>query len=77
MMNLEPDLRDRDRLRLILIAGPSSSGQTTFCYRLATQRGCWPVTVTLSTDDYFCQPEETPRRTPTAHMILSRCGPST
>ena len=53
---------DRDRLRLILIAGPSSSGKTTFCYRLATQQrvlGLRPVT--LSTDDYFVNREDTPR----------------
>ena len=53
---------DRDRLRLILIAGPSSSGKTTFCYRLATQLrvlGLRPVT--LSTDDYFVNREETPK----------------
>lgn len=53
---------DRDRLRVILIAGPSSSGKTTFCYRLATQlkvMGLRPIT--LSTDDYFVNREETPR----------------
>jgi len=52
---------DRDRLRLILIAGPSSSGKTTFSYRLATQlrvMGLRPIT--LSTDDYFLNREETP-----------------
>lgn len=53
---------DRDRLRLILIAGPSSSGKTTFCYRLAIQLrvlGLRPVT--LSTDDYFINRSDTPR----------------
>ena len=53
---------DRDRLRLVLIAGPSSSGKTTFCYRLATQLrvlGLRPVT--LSTDDYFVNREDTPK----------------
>ncbi len=53
---------DRDRLRVILIAGPSSSGKTTFCYRLAIQLrvlGLRPVT--LSTDDYFVNRSETPR----------------
>jgi uridine kinase len=53
---------DRDRLRVILIAGPSSSGKTTFCYRLATQlrvMGLRPIT--LSTDDYFLNREDTPK----------------
>lgn len=53
---------DRDRLRVILIAGPSSSGKTTFCYRLATQlrvMGLRPTT--LSTDDYFKNRNETPK----------------
>lgn len=53
---------DRDRLRVVLIAGPSSSGKTTFCYRLATQLkvlGLRPQT--LSTDDYFVNRWETPK----------------
>ena len=53
---------DRDRLRVVLIAGPSSSGKTTFCYRLATQLkvlGLRPVT--MSTDNYFVNRWETPR----------------
>jgi len=52
---------DRDRLRVILIAGPSSSGKTTFCYRLAIQLrvlGLRPVI--LGTDNYFVNRWETP-----------------
>jgi uridine kinase len=52
---------DKDRLRVVLIAGPSSSGKTTFCYRLAIQLkvlGLRPVT--LSTDNYFVNRWETP-----------------
>ncbi|MDA1044581.1 MAG: nucleoside kinase [Verrucomicrobia bacterium] len=44
----------RDRLKLILIAGPSSAGKTTFAKRLTVQLqvlGLRPIT--LSTDDYF------------------------
>ena len=47
--------------RLILIAGPSSSGKTTFANRLRIQllaTGLRPVT--LSTDDYFVNREFTP-----------------
>jgi len=53
---------DRDRIRVILIAGPSSSGKTTFCYRLSMQLrvlGLRPVA--LSTDNYFVNREETPK----------------
>lgn len=52
----------RERLRLILIAGPSSSGKTTFAQRLAIQLrvlGLRPVSVSM--DDYFVDREFTPR----------------
>ncbi|SKC75932.1 nucleoside kinase [Maledivibacter halophilus] len=48
--------------RVVLIAGPSSSGKTTFAQRLLIQlkvNGLHPVT--LSTDDYFVDREFTPR----------------
>ncbi|HHV62761.1 MAG TPA: nucleoside kinase [Firmicutes bacterium] len=53
---------NKDRLRLILIAGPSSSGKTTFAQRLAVQlrvNGLKPVSISL--DDYFVDREHTPR----------------
>ncbi len=52
----------RDKVRVVLIAGPSSSGKTTFSKRLSVQlmvNGIRPVT--LSTDDYFVNRENTPR----------------
>jgi len=48
--------------RLILIAGPSSSGKTTFAQRLRVQlrvMGFQPVS--LSIDNYFVNREDTPR----------------
>ena len=48
--------------RLVLLAGPSSSGKTTTCKRLSVQLGAcglWPVG--LSMDDYFLNREDTPR----------------
>ncbi len=47
--------------RVVLIAGPSSSGKTTFAHRLMVQlrvNGMRPIT--LSTDDYFVDREKTP-----------------
>jgi len=53
--------RDRDRLRLILIAGPSSSGKTTFAKRLKVQlRVCGLEPVAIGLDDYFVDRHLTP-----------------
>jgi len=52
----------RDRLRIIAIAGPSSSGKTTFIKRLNVQlqvAGLNPVGISL--DDYYLERERTPR----------------
>jgi uridine kinase len=52
----------RDRVKVILIAGPSSSGKTTFSKRLAVQllaNGLRPFPVSL--DDYFLERDRTPR----------------
>lgn len=48
-------------IKVVLIAGPSSSGKTTFSKRLSVQlmaAGKWPVA--LSLDDYFVHRTETP-----------------
>ena len=50
------------KVKVILIAGPSSSGKTTFSKRLAIQlivNGIRPVT--LSLDNYFVNREDTPK----------------
>ena len=48
--------------RLILIAGPSSSGKTTFSKRLATSLKTWGIQpVAIGMDDYFLPWKETPR----------------
>ena len=52
----------RDRIRIISIAGPSSSGKTTFIRRLTVQLqidGVNPVGISL--DDYYVDRELTPR----------------
>nr|WP_230866704.1 nucleoside kinase [Iocasia fonsfrigidae] len=54
--------QDIEQKRVILIAGPSSSGKTTFAQRLAIHlrvNGLKPVAI--STDDYFINREDTPK----------------
>ena len=49
-------------IKMVLIAGPSSSGKTTTCKRLSVQlavNGLQPIGISL--DDYFLDREETPR----------------
>lgn len=53
----------RDQVRMVLLAGPSSSGKTTSCRRLATQLSVLGFDVKqLSLDDYFLPRERTPRQ---------------
>ena len=52
----------RQGVKLVLIAGPSSSGKTTTCKRLSVQlavNGIKPVAISL--DDYFLDRDKTPR----------------
>jgi len=52
----------RDRIRIIAVAGPSSSGKTTFIQRLSVQLQIDGVNpVALSLDDYYVDRERTPR----------------
>ncbi len=52
----------RNEVRNVLIAGPSSSGKTTFSKRLAVQLVVNAIRpVTLSIDNYFVNREDTPR----------------
>ncbi|KMT20845.1 nucleoside kinase [Clostridium cylindrosporum] len=53
---------NKDKIKLVAIAGPSSSGKTTFSKRLSIQLrllGFDPYTISL--DDYFVDREHTPR----------------
>ncbi len=54
-------LNNKDQIRLIAIAGPSSSGKTTFSNRLRIElmtRGLRPVTISL--DNYYLNREDIP-----------------
>ena len=51
-----------DKLKVVLIAGPSSSGKTTFCKRLSIQLlACGIKPIQISLDDYFVNRIDTPK----------------
>ncbi len=55
------EIANRKGIKLVLIAGPSSSGKTTTCKRLSVQlavNGIRPVEISL--DDYFLDRDKTP-----------------
>lgn len=55
-------IHERQKTKVVLIAGPSSSGKTTFSKRLSIQlrvNGLNPVPISL--DDYFVDREHTPK----------------
>ena len=55
------EIARRKGIKMVLIAGPSSSGKTTTCKRLSVQlaiNGLKPIGISL--DDYFLNREETP-----------------
>ncbi len=59
--NIADMINDRKEVKIILVAGPSSSGKTTFSRRLAIQlrvNGLMPIPISL--DDYFVDRENTP-----------------
>lgn len=55
-------IHDRESVKFIMIAGPSSSGKTTFSYRLSVQLATYGMRPhPISLDDYFKNRELTPR----------------
>ena len=60
--DIAAEIAARKEVRFIMIAGPSSSGKTTFSHRLSTQlRACGLRPHAIATDNYFKNREETPR----------------
>ena len=60
--NIADEIAKKKDIKMILIAGPSSSGKTTFAQRLGIQlrlNGLKPVTI--SVDNYFVERQDTPR----------------
>ena len=60
--HIADEIAQRKGVKLILLAGPSSSGKTTTCKRLSIQliaNGLRPLQISL--DDYFVDREQSPR----------------
>lgn len=62
LSQIADEIAARKTVRLVLIAGPSSSGKTTTCKRLSIQllvNGIKPVAISM--DDYFLDRDKTPK----------------
>ena len=62
LSRIADEIASRRGVKVILIAGPSSSGKTTTCKRLSIQlvtNGIRPINISL--DDYFVDRDNTPR----------------
>lgn len=62
LARIADEIASRKDVKMVLIAGPSSSGKTTTCKRLSIQmlaNGIKPVGISL--DDYFVDRDKTPR----------------
>ena len=57
------DIVSRGGIKFVMIAGPSSSGKTTFSHRLSVQLRTYGLTPhPIAVDDYFVNRENTPRQ---------------
>lgn len=60
--DIAAEIASRKEVRFVMIAGPSSSGKTTFSHRLSTQlTACGLRPHAIATDNYFVNREDTPR----------------
>ncbi len=63
IVNIAKEITQEDKIKLILVAGPSSSGKTTFAKRLSIQlqvNGVLPKIISM--DDYFLPRKKTPKK---------------
>ena len=59
--DIAAEIASRRQVRFVMIAGPSSSGKTTFSHRLSTQlRACGLRPHAIATDNYFVNRDKTP-----------------
>ena len=63
LLNIAKDIYSKkDKIKIVLIAGPSSSGKTTTCNKLGMYlRSFGLIPHTVSMDDYFLKREDTPK----------------
>ena len=60
--NIADKIAENRNVKMVLIAGPSSSGKTTFAQRLGIQLRINKIKpVTISVDNYFVERKDTPR----------------
>ena len=62
LAKIAEEIASREGVKLVLLAGPSSSGKTTSCKRLSIQlavNGLTPLQISL--DDYFVDRDKTPK----------------
>ncbi|APQ98284.1 nucleoside kinase [Clostridium botulinum] len=60
--NIADMIYDKEKIKMVLISGPSSSGKTTFANRLGIQlRVNALIPVPISLDNYFVNREDTPK----------------
>lgn len=59
--DIAQEIANRKGVRFVMIAGPSSSGKTTFSHRLSTQlMACGLTPHPIATDNYFVNRDKTP-----------------
>ncbi len=61
LLELAKKISEDSQIKIVLMAGPSSSGKTTTCNKLALcLKNCGKSPIVISMDDYFVEREETP-----------------
>jgi uridine kinase len=62
IVKIADEIASKGNIKMVLISGPSSSGKTTTCRRLAVQLGVLGYRpLQISSDNYFVEREQTPK----------------